>query len=577
MKRTLIIRIIIIIIIIIAIIAGAMFYFSNNKEINREIEKIETYNYFILRHDDLLGVIDKSGNILIEPQYEDVKIPNPEKPIFACYKGDDVKILNENKEEIFTKYERVEPIRLQNIASDLMYEKSVLKYEDNGKFGIIDLEGKEILKAKYDEIEGLPYKEGEFIVKEEDKYGVINMNGKTLVNSKYDNIAVDAYYTQEDGYKNAGYIISNKTDEGYRFGYVDYKGKTILQPEYNEISRITNVENKEEIYLIVARNGQYGLLKENDAIINNEYQSISYDETNNLLTLEKSKKYGVANLSGEIIVPIEYNQIDINGVSIYARNNEKTIVYDTKGKETQLSSNEVIQNTKNDNYMIKITDNNGTKYGIIGKNGEQIIEDKYNYIEYLYDNYFRVSNENSKLGVIDDKENVKIELENDSLHQIEGSNIIEAINTSEQKTMLYTKDMKKICEMSNAKVESKEDFIKIYNEEEIQYFSKEGKEMKASEAYPQNTLFAKSENNKWGFVNASGTFIVNAKYDKVTEFNEHGFAGIKENNKWGVIDSSGKVILEPTYELDENTEPYFINKYYKVEYGFGEAYYTDVQ
>ena len=35
-------------------------------------------------------------------------------------------------------------------------------------------------------------------------------------------------------------------------------------------------------------------------------------------------------------------------------------------------------------------------------------------------------------------------------------------------------------------------------------------------------------------------------------------------------------MLEPTYKIsDESIEPDFMGKYYKVNYGYGEVYYTD--
>ena len=35
--------------------------------------------------------------------------------------------------KILTNYQNIEPIRLQNIASNLMFEKSVLSYKENDK------------------------------------------------------------------------------------------------------------------------------------------------------------------------------------------------------------------------------------------------------------------------------------------------------------------------------------------------------------------------------------------------------------------------------------------------------------
>ncbi len=576
MKRNFIIRNIIIAIILIAIIVGVSVYFIYKNGREYEVEKVSTYNYFVLKKDNLSGVIDRSGNTIIDAEFDNVIIPNPEKALYVCYEGDSTKVLNERKEEILTDYQNVQPIQLQNISSDLMYEKSVLKYEKDGKFGIIDFEGKEITKPIYESIEGLPYKEGELLVKQDEKYGVINIKGNKLVDIKYDKISVDGYYTSKNNYKFAGYIISNTTDEGYRYGYINYDGKLLLDPEYNELSRVIGIEDDENAYILCAKNGQYGVMKNDEELIPNEYQSIEYDESNKLFTIEKSKKFGIANLDGNVIVPTEYSQIDITGIYLYAQNSQGITVYNSDGTQVNIDRNIAILNTSNEKYKIRIDNSNGTKYGVINDEGEQVIEEKYNYIEYLFDNYFIASNEQSKLGVIDDDDNVKIELNNDALQKIEGTNVIQATTTADSTTRLYSKDMTQVCEMTNANVEVKENYIKISNELDTKYFDKDGKELNNTEVYPNNTLFAKKENDKWGFANKNGNIVVEAKYDKVTEFNEYGFAGVRLDGKWGVVNSAGEEVLAPTYTLNEETEPYFIGSYYRVQYGFGEFYYTDL-
>ena len=576
MKRNFIIRNIIIAVLVVAIIVGVSVYFIYTNGRKYEVEKVSTYNYFVLKKDNLSGVIDRSGNTIIDAEFDNVIIPNPEKALYVCYEGENTKVLNERKEEILTDYQNVQPIQLQNISSDLMYEKSVLKYEQDGKFGLIDFDGKRITKPIYELIEGLPYKEGELLVKQDEKYGVINIKGNKLVDIKYDKISVDGYYTSENDYKFAGYIISNTTDEGYRYGYINYDGKLLLDPEYNELSRVIGIEDDENAYILCAKNGQYGVMKNDEELIPNEYQSIEYDESNKLFTIEKSKKFGIANLDGNVIVPTEYSQIDITGIYLYAQNSQGITVYNSDGTQVNIDRNIAILNTSNEKYKIRIDNNNGTKYGVINDEGEQVIEEKYNYIEYLFDNYFIASNEQSKLGVIDDDDNVKIELNNDALQKIEGTNVIQAITTADTTTRLYSKDMTKVCEMTNANVEVKENYIKISNELDTKYFDKDGKELNNTEVYPNNTLFAKKENDKWGFENKNGNIVVEAKYDKVTEFNEYGFAGVRLDGKWGVINSAGEEVLAPIYMLNEETEPYFIGSYYRVQYGFGEFYYTDL-
>ena len=117
------------------------------------------------------------------------------------------------------------------------------------------------------------------------------------------------------------------------------------------------------------------------------------------------------------------------------------------------------------------------------------------------------------------------------------------------------------------------DYIKVYNETDTVYLSKEEKLVENTEVYKQNKLFAKKQNGKWGFVDENGNVKVNAIYDKVTDFNSFGYAGIKQNGKWGAIDQNGNIVVEPTYDL--KSEPDFLGKYYKVVFGYGECYFTN--
>lgn len=544
---------------------------------NYEIESIKQYNYFVLKQGNQYGVIDKKGNTIVTPEYSEIKIPNPEKAVFVCYQGEETQILNERKEPILEQYNKVEPIRLKNISSDLMYEKSVLKYEKGGKYGLLTLEGKEIAKPIYDEIDSLPYKEGELLVKQNEKYGVITMKGIKKVEIAYDEVKVDEYYTDEDRYQYAGYIVLVKTPEGYRYGYLNHKGKEILKTEYNEITRVTEIQDNDNFYLVCARNGQYGIIKNGEPLIDNQYQSIQYDGTNRVFVIEKSKKFGIANLEGEVIVPVQYNEIDITGIYLYARNEQGTTVYNSKGTQVNIDVNVAILDTTNEKYKIRINNQDGTKYGVINKEGKQLIEEKYNYMEYLHNNYFIVSNENGKLGVLDDKGSIKVEMNHNSLQRIQDTNLIQATLSENKITEIYSQSIEKICEMENAMIEVEDKYIKVYNESETKYFSKEGKELKNTEVYTTNKLFVAEKDGKYGFVDKNGNIVVDYKYDRANEFNIYGFATVRKDEKWGAINEQGKEVAAPIYEIKEQKEPTFIGNYYRVTYGFGEFYYTNTQ
>ena len=578
MKKKYIVMIVIVLLIIIAI-AGWFIYKQVEKDGREyEIEKIniQDYAYFIVRQDGKYGVINNHGDVVINPTYANVIIPNPQKAVFICYdENNTTKVLNQNNEQIFSEYTQLQPIRLKNIASDLMYEKNLLTYKQDDKIGLINLEGEVIANPIYETIEGLPYKEGELLVKLDGKYGVINNKGNNLVEPEYDQITVDNYTTEEEGYKRAGYIVSNTTEAGYRYGYIDIDGNVLLEPEYTEISRITNIKDDNNIYLIVAQNGQYGLVKNQEPIIKNEYQSISYNSESNTLTLEKTKRYGVATLDGEVIIPTEFTQIDSAGIYIYATDVDGNVKeYKEDGTPAEIDSNVYILNTENENYQIKIDNTQGTSYSILNQAGEQITKQNYSYINYLYDNYFIVSVTGGKVGVINDKEEPIIEIQYDSIEKVEGTDYIITRLSQNSSTQLYDKNFKQLCEMTNAIIKKEDNYIKIYNDTETKYFDLEGNEKQNTDIFSDNQIYAKSKDGKWGFVDKSGNVVVDYIYDKAADLNSYGYAGIELDGKWGVVDTSGKVIVEPTYTFNVQTEPQFIKDYYRVEYGYGEFYYT---
>lgn len=568
-KRNIIITTIIII--ILAIVVVFLYKIINEKNKTFQIEKVENYKYFLISENEKFGVIDENGNKIIDAKYLNIKIPNPEKPVFVCYENNVTKILNEKEEQLFTEYDSVEPLRLKNISSDLMYEKSILKYSKNGKYGLIDFNGKKITNAIYEEIDTLQYKEGELLVKQNGKYGIINIKGTKIIKPNYDTIEADQFYEKDSGYKNDGYIVSKTTDEGYRYGYVDNNGKEIVSTKYNDLSRINEISGN-DIYNICAENGKYGLLKNGKIVISNEYQSLMYSESNNTLIAKKGKKYGVLSLEGDIIVPFSYNQISVNGKYIYAvDNNENTTVFSPDGKQTDMNENIQILNVENTNYQIRIeTLNERTMYSVY-ENDKKITETDYSYIQYLFDNYFIASNGNGKLGIIDTTNNKKLEFDYSSIQIIDDTNLIKAIKGDT--TEIYSNKIEKICEMDNATIENKESYIKVFNDNDIKYVSLEGKLVENTDIFKENTIFAKKLNGKWGFVNVQGNVIVDYIYDMVTDVNKYGYAGIKQNGKWGVIDRLGKVKVEPTYEINSN-QPEFIGPYYQVIYGNGEIYYT---
>lgn len=481
--------ILVLIIAIVLVIVGTIIYKNKQKsKYNYELAKVTEYNYFIYKENGAYGVIDKKGNVVLNAKYENIIIPNPEKDIFICYNGENSEVRNSNQDELFTGYELLEPIKLKNIATATPYEKNTLVYKKDGKFGLIDYNGKVITKNIYDSIENLQPTEGKFIVSRNGKFGVIDLKGNLLVNTDYSNIISDGYYTKEEGYKKSGFIVSTKTNDGIKYGYISYNAKEILSTKYNEINRILKEDNK-NIYLIASENGKYGFYKNTKQVMENNYQEITYDDNTGVLIIQKNKKYGVASIEGKIIVGIENSDIQSRGIYLYAKNTNENKVYDNQGNAVDINYNRSIYETENPDYRIStILNNDITYYGIIDKNSNQLVEENYRYIEYIYGNYFIASSDTGTLGVINSNGRAILDMKYSSVQKIKGKSIIQAIDTTQNVSEFYSENMEKVAAVENANIKIGEDYIVISNNQENIYLNNSGNVIRDTSNL-KNTIF----------------------------------------------------------------------------------------
>lgn len=482
-KKSIMFLVLIVIIIIIALFIKSKI---NNKKIEYTISNVEIYKYVKYKIQDKFGVMDRDGNIVIESAYKNIEIPNPEKDLFICYKDEENnEVLNSKKEKLFTEYDKIEPIKIKNIASTLCFEKSVLKYKKGDSYGLIDFNGKQITKSEYKSIENLQSTEGKFLVSKNEKLGVINMNGALLVEPKFDQVATDEYFSEQTNFAEAGFIVSNTTNDGYRYGYIDCKGKNVLNTEFNDIIR---VKDEKELYLIVSKNGKYGIYKNNKQIIKPEYQSIIYTE-NGAFIIEKNGQFGIANKKGEIKVEPKYSEIEQNGIYLYAQSSIENDVYDSDGNKKDMSFSKSVYETENENYRITTLINNDvTYYGIENKQGGTLVENIYSYIEYAFGDYFIVENKDEKYGIINADGREILDIKYDLIQRIRNKNMLQLSSRKNEKTTIYSSKLEEVVSMKSATIQNEEDFVKIYNKKEKVFLDKDGNKIEENSEVVKNNL-----------------------------------------------------------------------------------------
>ena len=74
--------VLIFILIVILIIATCVYNYLKTRY---DVEEVLEEMYLISMQNDKVGVVDNEKNVIIEPQYFKIQIPNPSKAIFVCF------------------------------------------------------------------------------------------------------------------------------------------------------------------------------------------------------------------------------------------------------------------------------------------------------------------------------------------------------------------------------------------------------------------------------------------------------------------------------------------------------------
>ena len=305
----------------IAIIVIIMFIFIIKGLLSKDTTtgKITTKNYFATYKDNKWGVIDSTGNTVIDPSYKEmIIVPNSKSGVFICtydvnyetgeYK---TKALNEKNQEIFTQYEKIEPMQNQDKSGNIWYETNVLKVQKDGKYGLINFDGKEVIPTEYDEITVIPQIENSFKVKKDNKYGIVDSDGKTVIQAQYADIDVLGKDNK------SGFIV--KTDNG-KYGIVDYSNTLILEAKYDSVEKVYG----NDMY-VVTENGKQKLVnKSGNDVLTDGFDSIKQILANqeNAVIFKKSGKYGVIKTTGEILIDPQYDNLEETKVGTFIANKD---------------------------------------------------------------------------------------------------------------------------------------------------------------------------------------------------------------------------------------------------------------
>ena len=421
--------------VIIAFIVVIMFVFVIKGILTRDKEqvKITSKDYFSVFKDNKWGVIDSEGKIVIEPSYEEmINIPNSKNDVFLCiydvnyetgeYK---TKALNSKNEEIYTQYEQIEAIQNNDENNNVWNENNVLKVKKDGKYGLINLAGKELTEFKYEEITAVPRIKNAFKVKENGKYGVIDSEGKLIVEPKY----MEILNLGEDN--KAGFIVK---DENGKYGIIDYSNQPVLDFKYDEISKIYG----NDMYVVKQSGKQILVKKDGTEVLTQGYDNIKQilNNVDNGIIFMQGGKCGIMKTTGEVVISPQYDDLKEakSGILIASKDGKYGIIDIEKNIKVDFKYAIINYNEKADIYIAEdaefnndIIDNTFTvkQTGILtDMNDEKGYikirqDDEYKYYNYKFeekkesdintDNTLFLSKKDGKYGFVDKNGNVVVD------------------------------------------------------------------------------------------------------------------------------------------------------------------------
>lgn len=400
---------------------------------DKEQGNISSEDYFAAYENNKWGVIDSNGNKVIDPSYQEmIIVPNSKNDVFLCTYDVDydngtykTKALNSKNEEIFTDYDQIEAISSTDENNNLSYNGNVLRVQKNGKYGLINLSGKEVLPCEYDNITSLEDVDGAIKITKDGKVGIADDKGQILIPTEYSDVK------RLGKEKSQGFIVQN--EEG-KYGIVDISNKSVLNIKYDSVSNVYQGD-----YYVVTEEGKQKVVKKDGTeILNGDYDEIVYILKNpeNGVIYKKKNKYGLMKLDGTIAINPTYDDLkEAKTGTLIASNNGKygiidlsnttklnfkyqSLTYNEKADiyvgENEQFDNEILDN----NYNVKLT---GILIDLDDEKGYIEIRqnDEYKYYNFKFEeekqsdvftnNTLFVSKKDGKYGFVDKDGNVVVD------------------------------------------------------------------------------------------------------------------------------------------------------------------------
>ncbi len=497
-----------------------------------EYESLQIYTpqKIMARKNGKMGVINVKGEVIVPFKFDKVKTSSRKDIYIVESKKAEKTIcaLIDSAQNMLVPFER----NYQWIDS---FENGKACIKQNGKYGFIDEKGKEVMSPKYDEA-----------IEEWNILMEVIKDGKRGVIDSFENIIIEPIYDRISLLNNGGKEKLFRVSKNGKAGILKYNGETLIPPTKYEEIKVLSIyssfgnsygwggEMFKNGYTVVVQNGKQGIIDSTGreilapqltydyifafdrygTTVVNQGAKKSFSMCSISPTL-KGGKWGVINIKGEQILPLDYEMINrdkYGGDMLVAFKNNQQYSYNLQLQKLSVPYDRV--NFFVQNVAIVEKDK---QLGVLHKNQKEILKPQFDKVKY-YEPRNKKETRTAKAILV------------------EQNGKWGAISTKTGQIIIPPKysDLKFVSDSRLAYNIGK--VIDLCLKEE-----------------PKNGL--------WGLVDCNGNELTEAKYTTIRSFsnevaivNIDGKMGLNSDSrwtlsggKWGAIDTTGKEIIPTKY------------------------------
>ena len=319
------------------------------------------------------GILDISGNIVSEPQWE--KISFDDNGFVYVTKNEKQGVLDAGGITV------IEP-QWDYIGG---FHEGLSSVITDGKWGYVDTNGTVVIEPQWDSANS--FSEGLALVKKDTQYGFVDTNGTVVIEPQWD--------------------VANSFSEGLalvkkdnQFGFIDTEGNIVIEPQWNDAYSFS------EGLAAVQKGEKWGYIdREGTVAIKPQWDKAYPFKEGTVATIVHNGKYGFVDIAGKVIKP-QWDDAEPFSEGLAAvKKGDKWGFIDYDGKIVMKPQWEKVGHFSEGLAPVK----KNNKWGFINTTGKFVFEPQWNDAVFFDDGIASVCASNGKWGCIDTTGNYVIE------------------------------------------------------------------------------------------------------------------------------------------------------------------------